>query len=264
MGLLRYAPAMLLFAPVWLRFGLKPARIAWGHAAIVGLCGGFLFVTLLATGLRFAPVADSAVFAPAVLPVFVALLSFILLGERFGALRLLGFALILGGALAIGGVEALGHAGDGSWRGHLLFLGASFLWALYTVVFRRSGMTAIEAGAVMALWSTIGFVLLALATGVGFEGQPPGFLALQAVLQGVLSGFLATFTYGYALLRLGTSRTAAFAALVPPLAALGGLVFLGEPIDLWKGLGIAVATAGVLLASGVVSRGPRVPRQEGT
>ncbi|MEM6467452.1 MAG: EamA family transporter, partial [Pseudomonadota bacterium] len=74
------------------------------------------------------------------------------------------------------------------------------------------------------------------------------------LFQGVLSGFLATITFGYAVSKLGASRTAAFAALVPGLAALGGWVILGEPIPFNKALGLGAASLGVLLASGILSR----------
>jgi drug/metabolite transporter (DMT)-like permease len=260
-GLLRYAPAMLLFAPVWLRMGLKPKRTRWLHAAGVGLLGGFAFITLLSIGLRFAPVADSGVFAPSMLPLYVAVLSFLVLGERFTRTRLVGFALILVGALAVGGWEAVSNAADGAWRGHLLFLAASFCWGCYTILYRLSGMTPMEAGAVMALWSSFAFGAWALVAGVRFGAHEWQFLAFQVLMQGVLSGFVASFTYGYVVNVLGTSPAAASAALVPVLAAIGGLVFLGEPVSPAKWAGIVVVAAGVALASGALRlSAPRAPR----
>ncbi len=253
-GLLRYAPAALLFAPVWLRWGgVKPPGIGWRDAAIVGVCAGFLFISALATGLRFAPVADSGVFAPSMLPFFVAILSFFVLGERFGRIRLIGFALILFGALSVGGWQALSHAADGAWRGHLLFLTAAFMWAIYSVVYRRSGLGALDAAALIALWSTAAFAIIIPVFGIDYGGVSWRFLAVQLVTQGLLSGVVATFTYGYAVTAIGASRTAAFAALVPPLAALGGWAFLDEPIGWVKAAGIAVVACGVLLASGAIS-----------
>jgi drug/metabolite transporter (DMT)-like permease len=76
------------------------------------------------------------------------------------------------------------------------------------------------------------------------------------VLQGLLSGFVATLTFVYAVGRLGASRTASFAALVPILAALGGWAVLGEPIGWVKGAGIVVVATGVALASRTSRREP--------
>ena len=77
-----------------------------GQALLVG--SGIL---LLASGLRYAPVADAGVFAPSMLPIYVALLSRVWLGERFSRPQLVGFGLIIVGALAVGGWEAEHH-----WR----------------------------------------------------------------------------------------------------------------------------------------------------
>ncbi|MEM9047907.1 MAG: DMT family transporter [Pseudomonadota bacterium] len=252
LGLLRFAPAALLFAPVWLRFGLKPRRIRWIDALAVGVLGGFTMVSFLTLGLTYAPVADGGIFAPSMLPFFVALLSFVLLGERFSRVRLIGLALILIGALAVGGWEAVARSGSGTWRGHILLLCAAFAWAVYSVVFRRSGMTAIEAAAIIALYATIGFGVWAVLFGTGLDDRSWRFIAIQIVVQGVLTGFVAAYTYGFAMTRLGPSQSAAFAALVPVITALGGLVLLDEPIGSVKGLGIAVTACGVLLASGAI------------
>ncbi|RMH49674.1 MAG: DMT family transporter [Alphaproteobacteria bacterium] len=254
LGLVRYLPAALLFAPVWMRFGLKPRRIAWRHAVAVGFLGGAGFMTLLAAGLAIAPVADAGVFTPSMLPLFVAALSALLLGERFTGLRLVGFALILVGALAVGGWEAIAQAGEGTWRGHLMLLAASAVWASYTVAYRLSKLSALEAAAMIALWASLFFGAWALVAGTRLPALAPATLALQALAQGVLTGFVAAFTYGYALTAIGPSRTAAFAALVPVIAALGGLIFLGEPIGPAKGIGIALTACGVALASGAARR----------
>lgn len=254
-GLLRFLPAAVLFLPVLVREGPLPGGATWRDVALIAGCGGFAFVLLLATGLRFAPVADAAVFAPSMLPIYVAVLARLWLGEAFSRGRVVGYVLILAGALAVGGWEALGEGG-GAWRGHLLFSLAAIAWAAYTVAFRVSGLAALPASALLCAWAGLGFLLLAAVTGTHFAEVPPRVLAIQFVMQGLLSGFAATFTFVYAVSRLGPSRTAAFAALVPILAALGGWAFLGETISWVKGVGIVVVAIGVALAS----RGPGAKR----
>ncbi|WP_316013062.1 DMT family transporter [Roseobacter sp. HKCCA0434] len=251
-GLLRFAPAALLFAPVWLRRSPLPPGARPVEIVTIALTGGFAFVGLLSWGLQYAPVADSGVFAPSMLPLYVALLSFLLLGERFGPLRLAGFALILAGAVGIGGWEALSGAASGTWRGHLLISVAAFLWACYTVAYRRSSIAPVDAAAMICFWSALGFIALAFVVPLRLPQAALSVIALQIVMQGVLSGFVSTITYGYALSRIAPSKVAACAALVPVMAALGGWVFLGEPIGLVKSLGIAVVALGVLLASGAI------------
>jgi len=251
-GLLRFAPAALLFAPVWLRRSPLPPGAKPIEIITIALTGGFAFVSLLSWGMQYAPVADSGVFAPSMLPFYVAVLSFFLLGERFSRMRLVGFGLILAGALGVGGWEIAHNVGTGAWRGHILMTVAAFLWACYTVAYKRSAIKPVDAAAMICFWSSLAFLAMLLVMPSNIPNTPPSTIALQVVMQGVLSGFVSTMTYGYALSRIAPSKVAACAALVPVLAALGGWVFLGEPLGMVKAIGIGIVAFGVLLASGAI------------
>lgn len=253
MGLLRVGPAALLFLPVLLRSGLRPQGMSWGQVTLLAAAGGVAFVYFITAGLVHAPVADAAVFTPSMMPLFAAGLAVLLLGERPDRARLAGFGLILLGAAAVGGYEALVRGTQGAWRGHLLFLCASLSWALYTVAFRRTTISPLTGAAVLSFWAVPGFLLLAAFHPAPLFGQPLPDIVLQALLQGVLSGFLATLLFFVAITRLGMGPAAAAAGLVPGLSALGAWVFLAEPLGPLKLAGIAVVSLGVVLASGALS-----------
>jgi drug/metabolite transporter (DMT)-like permease len=68
-----------------------------------------------------------------------------------------------------------------------------------------------------------------------------------------MAGFVANFTYLYAIRALGSSVAAAAAALVPTVGAIGGWIFLEEPITIVKWGGVSIIAAGVIIASGVLS-----------
>ena len=129
-GIIRFLPAALLFAPVWLRRSPLPPGARPVEIVTIALTGGFAFVCLLSWGLQYAPVADSGVFAPSMLPLYVAVLSFFLLGERFSRLRLIGFALIPGFptvvflvlALIVGGGGFTANRIENSFLPQLLYL----------------------------------------------------------------------------------------------------------------------------------------------
>lgn len=80
------------------------------------------------------------------------------------------------------------------------------------------------------------------------------------VLQSFIIGILATFLFGYALQIIGAAETAAFAALTPILALLGGVAFLGETVTPLKVFGVALVAAGVFLASGALSNQQSAPK----
>ena len=66
-------------------------------------------------------------------PVFVALLSAQPFRERLAPLQLLGLAIVIAGVGSIGGPALLENRAAGKWRGDLLFLLGSLLFASYTL-----------------------------------------------------------------------------------------------------------------------------------
>ena len=128
-------------------FGLAAVSIWAGWSAIPG---GAPYILLAAAGLRFAPAHDQAALSPGFMPLFVALIAAIALGESVAATRRLGLILILVGALII----VVWHAAvwDTSRTfGHALFLSAAFLWACFTVVIRQANLDPLLATALVAV-----------------------------------------------------------------------------------------------------------------
>ncbi len=256
-GILRSVPAALIFLPMTMKRGLFPGGASWFDILCIGVIGGTLFTLFLNNGAHFAPVADSGIFAPSMLPVFVTALSLIFLGASFHQSQYLGVATIVFGAIAVGGWEAISSAATGTWRGHVLFLCASFSWAIYTIRFRASSLSATDGAMILVTWSAIFFLVLAAFSGTKIPATPLPILTVQLIL-GVSAGLVANFTFLFSVQKLGPAIPAASAALVPVIATLGGWVFLAEPIGFLKAIGIAVVAFGVLLASGSFARSQTV------
>jgi len=258
-GLLRFAVPALVFAPVWWRTGPIPKGVP--PRVLLALLGfGAPFFLLVGYALHYAPAADAPPLLSGTMPLIVAGVA-IAFGERVGMARKLGLVLIGTGALGI--VAASAISGSAAWHGHLLLLAAAALWAAYTLAFKRSGLTAVQAAAFVALWSAL--LLLPLGLPALVHDVASGRIvdvAVQAGVQGVLSGVLAIVLYGVAITRLGATRGAALTALVPPFAAVLGIPLLGE----WPGIATLAAivgtTAGVALAAGAFD-GWRLRRRRG-
>lgn len=253
-GLLRFGIPALLLAPVWWRTGLWPRGMSRRVLIAIVAGSGVPFFLIVTLGLRFAPAAEVGPLLPGTMPLFVAVMAYGLDRERPSLLRKAGFVLIaIGIAVIVGHEIALGAGATGP--GHLLVLTGALLWAIYTIAFRRSGLSAVEGAAVIAAWSTIlvlpfGVLPLIEALAHGRGGE----VAVQALVQGGLSGVVAVVLFGVAILRLGASRAAAFAALIPALVAMLAIVFLGEVPSGAALMGIAATSAGVALASGAFER----------
>jgi drug/metabolite transporter (DMT)-like permease len=251
-GIVRFAVPALLLAPVTWRIGLWPKGLPLKNGLGL-LCSGAPFFLIVATGMQFAPAADIGPLLPGTMPLFVALIGWLVFGEKLGRMRIVGFAMILIAVLSIAGGSLINGA-TGAWRGHLLLLVGACLWGVYTHAYRRSGLSALQAAGLIGLWSVLlllplGAPALARAAMDGLAGA----ILVQAVLQGFLSGVVGIVLYGYAIDRLGPSRAAALSPLGPVLAAILAIPLLDEIPSLGATIGIALATLGVLLASGVTS-----------
>ena len=135
--------------------------------------------------------------------------------------------------------------------GHLLFLGSAFAFACYTVAMRRARLDALHAAAISAVASMLIYIPpYAVVAGAGVFEAPPSAIALQALVQGLLTAVISYVIYGLAIGILGASSGAAFAASCPAMTALMGIPILGEwpsPID-W--IAIAIISVGVYVISG--------------
>ena len=246
---LRFGVAGFLLLPYVLRKGLAVDRLGWvGLAAIV--LGGAAPVFLANWGLLFAPAAHAGALFPGVMPLMVALLAAVLLREEFTKAKMVGFALILSGVLGI----AWGSGGElGSLQnvGHGLFLGAGLAWAFYTVAMRRARLDGLHAAAISAVGSMMLYLpVFAILSAGTLIRAPWSDVALQAVVQGVLTAIISLLFYGRAVSILGASSGAAFAALCPAMTALLGIPILGEWPTLLDWTAIGLISAGVYIVSG--------------
>ncbi|HVI90862.1 MAG TPA: DMT family transporter [Dongiaceae bacterium] len=246
-GLFRYGPPALLLAPVWWRCGLLPRRCPWWIVAIMVSGSGAPFFLLAAWAMKSVPAAAVGALLPGTMPLWAALIGALVAGTHFQRRQCLGYGTIaLGIVLMVAATS--GTATDRISEAALLLAAAG--WAAYSHAFKRSGLTPLQGAAVTAAWSFLLHLLLAACFGTDLYGLAPHVLVLQITAQGLLSGLIAIFSYGVAVRHLGAARAAAFSALAPALAMLGGACLLGErpgPAELGAML---LVTLGVALANG--------------
>lgn len=253
--ILRLVPGALVMAPVMWRLGVMPQGQSWPRAVMLMIGASAVFPFVVSSGLAYAPASDGGALAPGMLPFWTALAAYVLTGEVTGPRRRLGLAMILIGAMIVSLWQIFAGTVDGAWKGHLLFLSGSGAWAVYSVIFRQSGLSPLHGLVIGLFWGTLLMSPLLLATGnVSFATSSLTDIIVMIVLQSFIIGILAMFLFGYAVQILGAAETAAFGALTPILALLGGVAFLDETVTPLKVFGVTLVAAGVFLASGVLSK----------
>lgn len=182
------------------------------------------------------------------------------LKEKPGRTRCLSYGAILAGlvGLVMAGAAVRGMPDPAGLAALAL---AAAMWAAYTLLFRRSGLTPIQSAALICIWSAAlllpAYRLLGLSR---FHLASASEIALQAFYQGVLMSGVAIVTFNRAVGLLGATAATAIIALVPAVAAALAIPFLGEVPTPIETLAIAAIVIGVLLAAKPTPVRRRAPR----
>lgn len=241
---LRYAGAFLAALPFAVVLGWP--RLPLRRAAVVVATAALGFPILAYHGFTLAPAAHGGVMLPGTLPFLTAALGAVFLAEAWTRRRVLSLVVVAGG-IGLLASDTFG-AHPGAWRGDLLFLAGSSLWAVYTTLIRRWGISATEATLTAALWGAPLYLpAWWLVLPSNLAAIPAGPIAWQLVYQGVFATLVAGFLFTRAVTAIGAPRTTAVTALVPAIAALAAWPLLGEPLGPAGLAGVALVSAGMIL-----------------
>jgi len=182
-------------------------------------------------------------------PIFVFLLSSLLIGERRTLRKGLGVAMAFIGLLIVVFEEGVDVRSEHT-QGNLILLLAVLAWSLYTLWGRplilKYGAYPVTAmslmlGALMflpiGLWQSIEFPFESLTAEHWVE----------LFYLGIGTSIFGYFLWYYALGRIDATKVAIFANAQPVLTALMAVTFLGQPITLNFVVGGVIALAGVVL-----------------
>lgn len=142
-------------------------------------------------------------------------------GERLHGVEGLGVVLAFTGLVAL----VYPTVRTPSFIGFIQMTAAGIAWGLYTLVGRDSqSPLADTAGNFLRTWPIVLGLLLFAGAGGKFSQEGVGL----AVLSGAVASGIGYAVWYLALPGLGTTQAAVVQLFVPVLAALGGVVFVGE------------------------------------
>jgi drug/metabolite transporter (DMT)-like permease len=169
------------------------------------------------------------------------LLAGLMRGERPGPVQGLGLALAVAGLIYL----VLPGLAAPSATGAALMVAAGIAWGIYSLRGQRAGEpTAATAGNFLR---AVPLALLATLLSVSrLEVDTLGWI--YALASGVITSGLGYVIWYAALKDLTATRAAVVQLSVPVLAALGGVLLLGEPLTTRLGVASCVILGGVALA----------------
>jgi drug/metabolite transporter (DMT)-like permease len=248
---LRYAIVLIILIPFAAALRPRwPRRLSeWLHIAMVGFLIQAIYFGLCYLAFHAGASAGTVAIIVCLQPILVGLIAPYFARERVSVLRWLGLILGLAGAaiviLARSSIEAETIFGVLCSIGGLIGITAGTLWE------KRFGGNhhPIVSNMIQYTVGLVGTLPLTFATEtMSVDWVSPEFLGALAYL--VIGNSLISMTLLLAMIRAGeVSRVSSLFYLVPPMAALMAWPILGEAMPPLAWLGMAVAAAGVAIAS---------------
>jgi drug/metabolite transporter (DMT)-like permease len=190
----------------------------------------------------------------ATIPIFVALLAWVLLGDRTRPIQALGIALAIAGiatVVARGDISVL--TGLQAQPGDLIMVAAVFSWGLFSVLLRRQAvpLPALTFLTTQILLGTLVILPFYLTDLFFFAG---GFdlsrdTALPLLYFAIFPGILAYGFWNHGVHKIGPAKAAIFMYLTPVFASVLAGIFLEESLGMFHVTGGLLILAGLLLAT---------------
>ena len=154
-----------MLTPALLFGGSRLPLRAWPPGIPLAVLWGAPFIFFVGTGLRLTSAVLASSIAPALMPVFAGCSRGRCLRRSSSMGEICGYVLIAAGLVAL--VRALRFGrGPREHRGLVALVVAAAMWAAYTLRLKASGLSPLQATALICFWSAIFYVPFYFAFGL--------------------------------------------------------------------------------------------------
>jgi len=256
-ALIRFAVAAVVLLPLaWREKGRTLAEASlteWRDVFLQTLFGTLLYMFFLLYGVKYTSALSAGIITSTV-PVVVAGLAVVMLGERFGPGRVAALALAVLGVGAINTASAQPGVAPDPLLGNVLIAGAVISEGLFVIYAKRSAANLPIYRMALAI-NLIGLVMVApfsMAVLMRFDVvSVPLWVWLLPAFYSLTSSVIALILWYRGLAVVPASEAAIFTSTFPLTAVAVSLAFLGEEPQWAHGFGlICVLTAIYLGARG--------------
>ncbi len=266
--------AVPVFLLAWLRFGIgnvamlhwlkkpvdEPALSAATRRLVFleSLLGNFLFSICMLYGVSLTSAVSAGVILASI-PAVIAVLSWVFLHERPLKRVWAGVACAVAG-VGLLALDRQSATASTSWLGNLLLCGAVLCEAAYAVIGKKLSAT-LGPKRIAALINLWGFALMTppglwLAWQFDFAAVAPGAWLLL-VFYALAASVWTVWLWMTGLKHVPAAQAGVFTVMLPICSVAVGVGLLGERISAIQGVAIAIALAGVLLATFPVKTSPK-------
>ena len=254
-SLIRYGVSVAVLAPF---IANEPggrfrdmSRSDWGYITLQALCGGLLYMVFMLYGLQYTSAMTAGIITSTV-PLGVALLALILLGERFGPLTGAALALAMLGILAVNTASPAQDIAPWPLLGNALVGAAVIAESLFVIFARRMAASLAPCRMAMAL-NAIGLIMVAPFAVSDLMDFSPSGVPLEIwplpVFYALTSSALALILWYRGLSVVPASKAAIFTSTFPISAVAVAIIFLGEQLQWAHGIGLICVLAAIFIGT---------------
>jgi len=217
---------------------------------VMGVVGFTAFNTLFYVAAHTTTAVNLGIIQGA-MPVFVMLGAFLVFGTRIVPVQALGVGVTLVGVVIVATAGDVGRLLELTFRqGDLLMLLASLFYAGYAVFLRKKpdvpGLVFFGALAISALIASLPMVAWEAATGRITAPSPVGWAIVAYVA--LFPSFLAQIFFIRGVELIGAGRAGVFVNLLPVFAPLLAVAILGEALEVYHLVALALVLGGIWMA----------------
>lgn len=249
-SLLRFVLASLLLVPMLLlaegrfpRLGFKSVLVLAGQA----LCGSVLFTIFLLYGLRSTSPGTAGIITSTT-PAVMALLAWMLFGEKPGRLVMASICCCVGGLWLVS-FASLDTAAQ-SLSGNLLVLGAVVVESLFLLLRKNiaEALSPLAVSTLISLFATLFFLPVGLHEALSFDFTKPDLLAwANIVYYAVVVTILAYLCWFAGIVHVRAASAASVTALLPVSSLFFSATVLSERVTTQQVGGCALVLLGIAL-----------------
>jgi drug/metabolite transporter (DMT)-like permease len=251
---IRWGGAFLIVLPFAGRFLVSDWPTIRKHFALMMLfavTGVSAYNAMAYYGLQYTT-AIHGLLLQSVTPLFVALWTFVLFGDRLSARQAFGVCVSLAGVLVIicrGSVAVLASLGFNA--GDAWFLVALLIYAAYTALLRKRPpihpLSFLAAGMGLGALALLPLAVWELASGHTFILDAASVASFVYVC--VFPSLLGYLLLNRGIELVGANRAAPFIHLVPVFGSVLAIALLGERFEPYHAIGYALVFAGITVAA---------------
>lgn len=220
------------------------SKAQWRSVVIFGLCQNALYLGLNFVAMQWVEASLAAIIA-STMPLLVAVLGWVFLGQK---VRPLGIAGLVAGVAGVAIIMGARLSGGVSMTG-LVLCGLGALALAVATLTARGVSSGGNVLMIVGLQMFVGAAVLAVVALALERGQPVDWtqrLILAFLYTTLVPGLFATWVWFRLVARIGAVRAATYHFLNPFFGVAVAAVLLGESLGPFDLIGVAIVAAGIL------------------